>query len=116
MVLVKKIYEIQFKGDDFKDSYLKAIKYASRFVKDDLLFEYQKIEYSDIKLIIYFKYDDNQFANHRCEVCKQFKNHFYIDMTPDTNCNACRQEHYRKAIKQELDRIAKIKKENLNLF
>lgn len=116
MILIKKIQEKEFRGEDFKDSYLKAIKYASHLIKDNLIFEYEKAENSNIKLTIYFKYDDSQFASHRCEVCREFKSHFYIDMSPDTNCDACRQKHYRNAIRHELDRLVKIKKENLDLF
>lgn len=114
MQLITKLNEVTFNESNYKESYLKAIKYASSFIKEpDILFEYQKSGLSAIKLIIYYKYSDVEFCKHRCETCKQFKSLFYIDMSPDTNCNICRQEQYRKVISQELAKISDIKKKQL---
>jgi hypothetical protein len=110
MIICEKIEEIEFLGENHKDAYLKATKYAAKYIKYDCIsFCYKKVEYNKIKMTIYYQYDDTNFAKHRCECCKEFKSSFFIDMSPDTNCSACRQDQYRKAIKKEMKRLIKIK-------
>lgn len=115
MLVAQKIDKIKFSGENYKESYLQAAKYASSYIKnkEKLAFRYEKdIDKKSVSLIIIFLYDESELASHRCEVCKEFHHSFYVN--DEMNCNACKMQAYRKELDNESKRITKLIKEKMH--
>lgn len=116
MLVIQKLTTIKFSKGSYKESFLEASKYAAHFIKSkyNLSFEYKKdIDNKSIIMTIYFEYNENELANHRCKVCKEFHKTFYIN--EETNCNSCKMTAYRKELNHEAKRLAILAKGNLKL-
>ena len=89
MLVAQKIDKIKFSKDNYKDSYLKAVKFASMLISSErkLCFRYEKDleDKKSIYLTIMFLYDESELSSHRCKVCQEFHHSFFIN--DETNCN-----------------------------
>ena len=116
MLVAQKIDKIKFSKDNYKDSYLRAVKFASMLISSErkLCFRYEKDleDKKSIYLIIMFLYDESELSSHRCKVCQEFHHSFFIN--DETNCNICKMRAYRKELEKESKQIARIIKEELN--
>ena len=109
LLVANKISEISFSCKNYKESYLKASKFVSKYIKLDKALSFRFIKEDDFKTIkveIYFMYEEKELASHRCKVCKEFHHSFFIN--EENNCNVCRMKAYRKELEKESKRIAKL--------
>lgn len=110
MLISQKIFEKQFSSYNYKDSYLKAIKFASKYISENYTFKYEKQDDGkSIKLIVYFVFDEKDLASHRCQLCKEFHHSFFIN--EENNCNICKMKAYRAEIESRVKNLAKFQKD-----
>ena len=115
MLVAQKIDKIKFSEENYKESYLKAIKFASKLISRErkLCFRYEKDleDKKSIYLLILFLYNESELSSHRCKGFQEFHHSFFIN--DETNCNVCKMQAYRRELDKESKRISRIVKEEL---
>lgn len=115
----KRIYTKSFSAGEPKEAYLKLCKWLSKNVisKGDeigeVTFSIKRLpdDLPTFELSLYVSLDEGVINKENCEICKETHNLFYANQV--YNCNACREQAYRKRMENKITIKAQYIKERI---
>lgn len=121
MEIMKPLLTKQFTGSSYKEAYLKANKWvASNIISkyDKAEVKYEKKVNSDWDLVmevtIYVRVNAEVLSDRHCKICRQIKDSkFNYKGYDKLNCDECSMRGYLNRAKDELTKLAKMRKEEL---
>jgi hypothetical protein len=116
---VIKFFEKTFTSNISKDAYLKACKWAAKYIIDkaeigEVLYSVDKVHEADLptfKIVLYARFNDHDYKESVCKRCQEFHSLFYINQ--QFNCNRCNLTAYRTQLQQKLEMKKQYRKERL---